>query len=107
MIIFNNWPDRPPMMRTFSRLPEQNQRQTRGRKTMNASAISPSPDIKIQLNESKHKSISLGGSYGWTPWLLAVRVIDSQHDQPRVEVIGHVLPRHWHRMDAAEVALAL
>ncbi len=51
MIIFNNWPDRPPMMRTFSRLPEQNQRQTRGRKTMNASAISPSPDIKIQLNE--------------------------------------------------------
>ena len=46
----------------------------------------------------------LGGRLGGAARLLAVGMVDPQHDQARVEVVGHVLARLRHGMDAAEVA---
>ena len=39
--------------------------------------------------------------------LFAVGMLDAQHDQPRVHVVGHVLPRVRHWVHAGEVALLL
>ena len=50
-----------------------------------------------------HKN-GLGGGFGRASRLLAVGVIDPQHDQPGVQVIRHVLSRVRHGVDAAEVA---
>src|ERR1700687_1856941 len=43
-------------------------------------------------------------NFGGVVGLLAVRMVDGEHDQPRVEVVRNVLSRLWHRMDPAEVA---
>ncbi|EXI71444.1 MAG: hypothetical protein AW07_03673 [Candidatus Accumulibacter sp. SK-11] len=47
-----------------------------------------------------------GNLAGAVPFL-AVRMIDAQHDQPCIQVVGNVRPGRRHRMNAREVALAL
>jgi hypothetical protein len=41
---------------------------------------------------------------GGIPRLLGVGMVDTEHDEPRVHVVGHVLSGLRHGMDAAEVA---
>ena len=38
------------------------------------------------------------------PRLLAVGMVDSENDQPRIEIVGHVLAGLWQRVDTAEIA---
>ena len=48
--------------------------------------------------------IALRRRLGRAAGLLAVRMLGGQHDQPRVEIVGHVGARARQRMDAREVA---